>query len=85
MYLFKTTGTCSKQITFDVRHGKVMNINFQGGCHGNLKVLSQLFEGKDIDEVINTLEGTLCGNKGTSCTDQLAKALILYKKKASLK
>lgn len=84
MYLFKTNGTCSKQITFDIKQGKVTNINFKGGCQGNLIVMSRMFEGKAIDEVIQELEGVQCGNRGTSCADQFAKALKLYKRKASL-
>lgn len=81
MYLFKTHGTCSKQITFEVdSQNKVRNIAYEGGCSGNLKILGQLLEGKTVDEVINRLEGLKCDNRDTSCPDQLARALRIYKK-----
>lgn len=85
MYLYKTNGTCSKQITFDVRNGKVTNIAYKGGCNGNLTVLSHLIEGMEIDKVIKDFEGIKCSNRNTSCPDQLAQALKLYKKKSSIK
>ena len=72
---YKTQGTCSQRIFFDIVDGKVINVQFQGGCNGNLKGLSSLVEGMDVDEVIARLEGTTCGMKATSCPDQLAKAL----------
>jgi len=74
-YKFKTKGTCSQMITFDVDNGKVTNVSFLGGCNGNLKGISALVEGMDIDEVIARVEGITCGFKATSCPDQLAKAL----------
>ncbi len=82
MYLFKTKGTCSKQITFVVNsEKKVKNISYEGGCTGNLKILSELLDGMEVDQVIKKLEGTKCKNKNTSCPDQLAKALKIYKKR----
>ena len=72
---YKTKGTCSQHILFDVEDGKVMNVQFIGGCNGNLKGIGALVEGMDIDEVITRLEGTTCGPKNTSCPDQLAQAL----------
>ena len=74
-YEYKTQGTCSPRIFFDIEEGKVKNVQFQGGCNGNLKGISSLVEGMDVDEVIARLEGTTCGMKATSCPDQLAKAL----------
>ena len=72
---YKTQGTCSQRIFFDIVDGKVINVQFQGGCNGNLKGIGSLVEGMDVDEVIARLEGTTCGMKSTSCPDQLAKAL----------
>ena len=75
---YKTSGVCSRMISFDVENGKVKNVNFMGGCLGNTTGVSKLVEGRDIDEVINLLEGVQCRG-GTSCPDQLAKALKQYK------
>ena len=72
---YKTQGTCSQRIFFDIEDGKVKNVQFLGGCNGNLKGIGSLVDGMDIDEVISRLEGTTCGLKVTSCPDQLAKAL----------
>lgn len=72
---YKTKGTCSQKIFFDVEDGKVHNVQFLGGCNGNLKGIGSLVEGMNIDDVIARLEGTTCGMKSTSCPDQLAKAL----------
>ena len=71
----KTKGTCSQRILFDVEDNKIMNVQFIGGCNGNLKGIASLVEGMDIDDVIARLEGTTCGMKNTSCPDQLATAL----------
>ena len=79
MYQYKTKGTCSQMILFDVEDGKVMNVKFMGGCNGNLKGIGALVEGMEIDEVINRVEGITCGMKKTSCPDQLAQALKAYK------
>ena len=75
MYQYKTKGTCSQMIYFDLEDGKVKNVQFLGGCNGNLKGIGQLVEGMNVDDVIARLEGTTCGMKRTSCPDQLAKAL----------
>ena len=72
---YKTNGTCSREINFTVENGKVMNVQYIGGCNGNLKGIGALVEGMDIDEVIARLEGICCGPKATSCPDQLAQAL----------
>lgn len=74
-YEYTTKGTCSRSIFFEVEDGKVRNVQFQGGCNGNLKGIGALVEGMDIDEVISRVEGIRCGMKSTSCPDQLAKAL----------
>ena len=79
MYEYKTSGTCSRQILFDVVDGKVQNVQFIGGCNGNLKGIAALVEGMDVDTVIERVQGITCGMKATSCPDQLAKALIAAK------
>lgn len=74
-YQYKTKGTCSQQILFEIEDNKLTNVQYIGGCNGNLKGISALVEGMDVDEVITRLEGTKCGMKDTSCPDQLARAL----------
>lgn len=74
-YTYKTKGTCSREITFDIEDGKVRNVQFFGGCNGNLKGIGSLVEGMSVDEVIARVEGIQCGMKPTSCPDQLAQAL----------
>ena len=74
-YEYTTKGTCSRSILFEVEDGKVKNVQFLGGCNGNLKGIGSLVEGMEIDEVITRLEGISCGGKPTSCPDQLASAL----------
>lgn len=78
---YKTKGTCSQRILFEIENDILKNIQFLGGCNGNLKGISSLVEGMHIDEVIDRLEGIHCGMKSTSCPDQLAKALIEAKSK----
>ena len=80
-FTYKTKGTCSQMIQFNVEEGKLKNVQFLGGCNGNLKGIGSLVEGMDIDEVISRLEGTTCGMKATSCPDQLAQALKAAKAK----
>ena len=74
-FTYKTRGVCSQMIRFELEDGKVSNVQFFGGCNGNLKGIAALVEGMDIDEVIARVEGIKCGMKSTSCPDQLAKAL----------
>lgn len=74
-YEFKTSGTCSQKIFFEIEENKVSNVQFLGGCNGNLQGIGSLVEGMDVDEVISKLEGIKCGMKKTSCPDQLAQAL----------
>lgn len=74
-YSYRTKGTCARTITFDLENGVVSNIQFEGGCNGNLKGISALAEGKNAEEIIETLAGIHCGFKSTSCPDQLATAL----------
>ena len=75
MYQYKTKGTCSQMIYFDLEDGKVKNVQFLGGCNGNLKGIGALVEGLNAEDVIAKVEGIRCGMKSTSCPDQLAKAL----------
>ncbi len=81
-YEYKTQGTCSQRIIFDLEDGIVKNVTFLGGCNGNLKGIGSLVEGMDVDTVIARLEGTTCGMKNTSCPDQLAQALKAAKAQA---
>lgn len=74
-YSYTTRGTCSRKINFDLEDGIVKNVSFVGGCNGNTKGISQLVDGMQAEEVIKKLEGTQCGFRGTSCPDQLARAL----------
>ena len=75
MYEYKTKGTCSQMIYFDVKDNKLTDVRFMGGCNGNLKGIGALVEGMDIDDAISRMEGITCGFKKTSCPDQLAQAL----------
>ncbi len=74
-YEYKTKGTCSQRIFFEIEDGRVKNVQFQGGCNGNLKGIGALVEGMKVEDVIARVEGIRCGMKSTSCPDQLAKAL----------
>ena len=78
MQTYNTKGTCSMRITYDVIDNKVYNVNFLGGCKGNLQGISKLVEGQDINDVITKLKGIICRNN-TSCPNELAKALEEYK------
>ena len=78
-YSYKTSGVCSREIIFEVEDNKVKNVQFIGGCNGNLKGIAALVEGLDMDEVITRIEGIRCGSKVTSCPDQLAEALKAVK------
>lgn len=72
---YSTKGVCSSEIIFTVENGIVLNVVFKSGCDGNLQGISKLVEGMPVDEVISKLKGIDCGGRGTSCPDQLAKAL----------
>lgn len=74
-YTYKTSGTCSREIFFEIEDGKVKNLRFIGGCNGNLQGIGALVEGMNVDDVIARVEGISCGGRPTSCPDQLAKAL----------
>ena len=74
-YDYTTQYTCSRLISLDLDGDTVHNISFLGGCNGNLKAISKLLEGKTVDEIEDSLTGITCGNRPTSCGDQLAKAV----------
>lgn len=74
-YEYKTKGTCSQHILFDIIDNKVHNVQFIGGCNGNLQGISKLVEGMEATEVIARVKDIHCGMKPTSCPDQLATAL----------
>lgn len=74
-YTYKTHGTCSTKIEFDLEDGIVHNVRYTGGCHGNLQAIPALIEGSTAEFVISRVKGIKCGYKDTSCSDQLARAL----------
>ena len=74
-YTYKTKGTCSSQIEFDIKDDCIYNVSYTGGCNGNLKAIASLLEGEKVNTVIKKLKGITCGFRQTSCADQLAKAL----------
>lgn len=74
-YQYKPSGVCSTNIEFDVEDGIVKNVKYTGGCNGNLKAIAALVEGQPKERIIELLKGIQCGYRGTSCSDQLAKAL----------
>lgn len=72
---YKTSGTCARMINFDIVDDKVVNVQFTGGCSGNTQGVARLVDGMNVEEAISRIEGIRCGNRPTSCPDQLAKAL----------
>lgn len=72
---YKTHGTCSTQIDFEVENGILKDVSYEGGCNGNLQGICRLVKGMPVQEVIAKLEGIRCGMKTTSCPDQLCRAL----------
>ena len=74
-FTYRTKGTCSQEILFDVDGKTVKNIEFIGGCNGNLKGISRLLKGMKAEDAIARMEGTTCGPRPTSCPDQIAKNL----------
>ena len=70
-----TKGTCSQAINFEVKDGIIESVEFVGGCHGNTQGISALVKGMAVKDAIERLEGIACRGRGTSCPDQLAKAL----------
>lgn len=77
-FTYKPKKVCSTQMDFDIEDNKIYNLKVTGGCNGNLKGIASLVEGKDIDEVKDKLKGIDCNGRGTSCPDQLSKAIEEY-------
>ncbi|MBQ7874555.1 MAG: TIGR03905 family TSCPD domain-containing protein [Oscillospiraceae bacterium] len=74
-YIYEPEGVCPMQIKFNINGNVITDIEFFGGCNGNLKVISKLLDGKTVEEIEENLLGNTCGRKQTSCGDQLAKAV----------
>ena len=79
MNTYKTRGVCSREIRFDIDGNTIKTVQFVGGCSGNTQGVARLIEGMDIDEAIQRIDGIDRGGRGTSCPDQLARALKEYK------
>ena len=79
-YKYIPEGVCSMQMIFEIENNIIKKLKIVGGCPGNTVGVSKLVEGRNIDEVIEMLKGIQCGIKGTSCPDQIARALEEYKK-----
>lgn len=74
-YSFQPRGVCAVLITFEINDGIVSNVNFRGGCDGNLKAIAKLVDGMKCEKVISVLRGNDCRGRGTSCADQFAIAI----------
>lgn len=74
-YNYKTSGVCSRGVSFSIEDGIVKKVQFTGGCDGNTKGVAKLCEGRDAKELITLLSGIKCGYKNSSCPDQLARAI----------
>lgn len=79
MYSYKTSGVCSSTINLEIEDNIIKNVEFVGGCSGNLQGIGSLVKGMSVDEVITKLQGIDCRSRGTSCPDQLSKALTAWK------
>ena len=79
--VYPTKGVCSQAIAIELEGDIVKGVQFMGGCSGNTQGISMLVRGMKVEDVISRLEGISCGGKGTSCPDQLAKALRLMMQK----
>ena len=77
-FTYKTKGTCSQVMNFEVEDNIILNVEIIGGCAGNLLGISRIIKGKPFSEVIDAFEGVKCGFKATSCPDQIAQALKEY-------
>ena len=75
MTVYKTRGTCSREVDVELDGGKIVRVDIIGGCHGNLQGISKLLEGMDAREAIARMRGICCGSKPTSCPDQISYAL----------
>ncbi len=78
MNTYKTHGTCSQEIQFEIDNDIIESVRFIGGCSGNTQGVARLVEGMKVEDAINKIEGIKCGPKSTSCPDQLAQAFKQY-------
>lgn len=78
VFQYKPQGVCCQLMQIAVNNDHVEDVQFMGGCHGNLQGIGKLVKGMSIEDVITKLEGIKCGNKPTSCPDQLTQALVAY-------
>lgn len=76
--IYKTKGVCSREISFEIDNNILHNVQFLGGCNGNTQGVARLVEGMNINDVVSRIEGINCNGRGTSCPDQLAKAIKEY-------
>lgn len=74
-HIFLPNGVCAQEIRFEIDQGTLKHVHFTGGCSGNLQALSKLVEGMRVEDVVAKLKGIDCDERGTSCSDQLSKAL----------
>lgn len=73
-YEYKTENVCAQIISFDIEGNIIKDIEFYGGCNGNLKAISTLLDGWSVEQIEEKLLGNTCGRRPTSCADQLARA-----------
>lgn len=78
-YEYRPRGVCSTNFTFDIEDNVIKSLSVTGGCNGNLKGISNIIKGMDVDQVISAFDGIICGSKASSCPDQIARALKAYK------
>lgn len=83
MFSYKTSGVCSRTINLEIKNNIVEDVEFIGGCSGNLLGIGHLVKGMTVDEVIEKLKGIDCKSKGTSCPDQLSKALLAWREETA--
>lgn len=81
MEIYKTSGVCSSEIHFEVKDGVIEKVEFVRGCPGNTMGVAALIQGMKVEDAISKLKGIDCRGRGTSCPDQLAKALEAYLQK----
>ena len=74
-YVYDTQNVCSMQVKFDINDDVITNVQFLGGCNGNLKAVAKLVDGMTVDAIEEKLLGNICGQRPTSCADQLARAV----------
>ena len=74
-YTYIPSGVCARRISFSLEDGRIFGLRFEGGCNGNLKAIGRLVEGQPADRIAELLRGNECRGRGTSCADQLSKAI----------